>query len=88
MSNVHSLSLLRFAALGAGVYYGFSRYAALSKQDHHDHDAPLLLEEARIAYQAQRDRQQAEKAKKDGVIIDSDHYLFSGDKWAEWAQRN
>jgi hypothetical protein len=77
--------------LGLGVWYGFQRYNSLKHHAHHEqHEAQQqlrreLIDEGKVAFEAQFNREQAALAAKEGIVIDSESYRFSGDKWANWA---
>lgn len=44
-----------------------------------------MVEEGKVAFEAAYNREQAAKAAKDNIIIDSDSFRFSGEKWMNWA---
>ncbi|EGF76852.1 hypothetical protein BATDEDRAFT_28031 [Batrachochytrium dendrobatidis JAM81] len=90
--NQQSISFLRWSALGVGVWWGWTRHHSLTRlvkdraadteKAHHN----LLVEEARVAYEAHYNKTQNALAKKDGVAsCDSDSIFFDADKWSNWA---
>ncbi|KAI8922391.1 hypothetical protein PhCBS80983_g01486 [Powellomyces hirtus] len=86
--NINSANLLRFSALGLGVFYGYSHKQSLINYVHtrkeerarlHHND---LIEEAKLAYEAQVNREQAVLAKKAGIpTIDNDSYRFDAERY-------
>ncbi|KAI8914207.1 hypothetical protein EDD86DRAFT_198708 [Gorgonomyces haynaldii] len=90
--NEHSASLLRYAALGVGAWYGLTHYNNLvrfvkdRKEQQHQQEYLDLIEEGKIAFEAQYNKEQAVLAKKDGIAtIDSDHFRYDGERWMNWA---
>ncbi|KAJ3113828.1 hypothetical protein HDU96_002870 [Phlyctochytrium bullatum] len=90
--NHSSVNVLRWGALLFGVYWGYSKKSSLTnfvKAREHEQERKHyeeLVEEAKIAFEAAYNREQAEKAELAGVAaIDSDSYRFIADKWVNWA---
>eukprot|EP00842_Homolaphlyctis_polyrhiza_P005822 jgi/Hompol1/6240/HPOL_004899-RA len=90
--TIGQLQLLRWGALGFGIWWGWTRYhsltrfvkdrAELQEKTHYKE----LVEEAKIAFEAQYNREQAKLAAKAGVgAIDSNSIYFDADKWSTWA---
>ncbi|KAI9009742.1 hypothetical protein BC832DRAFT_591082 [Gaertneriomyces semiglobifer] len=90
--NINSANLLRLGALGVGVFYGYTHKASLTSfvqrrkeenaKKHHDD----LIEEARLAFEAQQNREEAVLAKKAGIpTIDSDSYRFDAERYLNFA---
>ncbi|TPX65578.1 hypothetical protein SpCBS45565_g05094 [Spizellomyces sp. 'palustris'] len=90
--NINSANLLRLGALGVGVFYGFTHKASLTRfvqqrkeeafRKHHEE----LIEEAKVAYEAQVNKEQAVLAKKAGIpTIDSDSYRFDAERYLNFA---
>ncbi|KAJ3300033.1 hypothetical protein HK104_005029 [Borealophlyctis nickersoniae] len=70
--NVNSANLLRLGALGFGLFYGFTRKHSLTRfveqreRSREEEEARLLLEEGKVAFKAQCDREEAVLAARDG----------------------
>ncbi|KAJ3084554.1 hypothetical protein HK102_000623 [Quaeritorhiza haematococci] len=89
--NFSAVNWLRFGAFGIGVWYGMSRQYSLTRfvkarneaeeKKHYDE----LVEEARVAYEAHINREEAEAAAKDGVVWDSESYKYHAEKYMNWA---
>ncbi|KAJ3183790.1 hypothetical protein HDU87_005906 [Geranomyces variabilis] len=86
--NINSANLLRLSALGVGVFYGFTHKQSLTsfvharKEErarvHHNE----LIDEAKIAYEAQVNRELADVARKNGLAtIDNDSYRFDAERY-------
>ncbi|KAJ3334106.1 hypothetical protein HDU76_010228 [Blyttiomyces sp. JEL0837] len=89
--NQTSLNYARWGALAIGVWWGFSKQRSLTRfvkdrneaiEKRHYED---LVEEGKVAFEAAYNREQAGKAAKHGIVIDSESYRFSGEKWMNWA---
>ncbi|KAL2915408.1 F1F0 ATP synthase subunit e, mitochondrial [Polyrhizophydium stewartii] len=90
--NQQSVSFLRWSALAVGVWWGWTRHHSLTRfvkdraEEQHEAHHKLLVEEAKIAYEAQYNREQAALASKAGVpAIDSNSLYFDAEKWSNWA---
>ncbi|KAJ3010426.1 hypothetical protein HKX48_007404 [Thoreauomyces humboldtii] len=86
--NINSANLLRFSALGLGAFYGFTHKASLTSFVHtrSEERARLhkldLIEEGKLAYEAQVNREQSKLAVKAGIpTIDSDSYRFDAERY-------
>ena len=92
--NVNSVNLLKFSALGFGVWYGINRHQYLTKfvEERHQQQErqkyEFLVEEGKVAYQAQVMRELAEKAKLDNVSLDFDSVYFNGEDFINWMAEN
>ncbi|KAJ3300082.1 hypothetical protein HK104_004804 [Borealophlyctis nickersoniae] len=89
--NTNSANLLRFGALGFGILYGFTRKHSLTRyveqreRAREEEEERRLLEEAKIAFKAQCDREESELARRDGVpSTDIDNYKFDAEKYLNW----
>ncbi|KAI9209880.1 uncharacterized protein BJ171DRAFT_485443 [Polychytrium aggregatum] len=88
--NYTSVNFLRWAALGVGVWYGYSRQESLTHfvkarkeaNEKAEHDA--LVQEARTAYETAGNKFLGDLALKDGVYSDVEHYKFDAQKWVDW----
>ncbi|KAI8904977.1 hypothetical protein BC831DRAFT_496207 [Entophlyctis helioformis] len=90
--NQHSVNFLRFGALGLGVWWGVTRHYSLTgfvkdRAAQQDKARYLeLVEEGKIAFEAQYNKEQAVLAAKAGIpAIDSDSLYFDAETWANWA---
>ncbi|KAJ3048399.1 hypothetical protein HK097_010564 [Rhizophlyctis rosea] len=89
--NINAANLLRIGAFGTGIFYGFSRKATLTQfvkdREHARHEQleDELIEEGKVAFEAQFNREQAKLAKRDGVAsVDSDSYKFDAERYINW----
>ncbi|KAI8825875.1 uncharacterized protein EV422DRAFT_144611 [Fimicolochytrium jonesii] len=86
--NINSANLLRLGALGAGVFYGYAHKQSLTAFVHkrseerarlHNLD---LVDEAKIAFEAQESRETAARAKKAGLAtIDNDSWRYDAERY-------
>ncbi|KAI9352083.1 hypothetical protein BDR26DRAFT_850316 [Obelidium mucronatum] len=89
--NVASLNVARWGAFIVGGFYGYTRQTSLTLQVAKNNEEKefqsyaALVEEAKIAFEAAYNREQAAKAAPLGIVIDSESYKFSGDKWMDFA---
>ncbi|KAI8833876.1 ATP synthase E chain-domain-containing protein [Chytriomyces cf. hyalinus JEL632] len=89
--NVASVNVARWSALAFGVFYGYSRQRSLTlhvKEQNEENEFRAyadLVEEAKVAFEAAYNREQAVKAAPYGIVIDSESYKFNGDKWLDFA---
>ena len=83
---------LRWSALGLGLYWGYSRHNSLThfvaertaaKEKTHYED---LVNEAKIAFESQYNKEQGALAKKQGIdSIDANSFKFDAEKWINFA---
>ncbi|KAJ3323911.1 hypothetical protein HDV06_000887 [Boothiomyces sp. JEL0866] len=92
--NHHSVNLLRLGALVFGVSYGFSKQRSLTYyvKDRNEQNSRRkyedLVEEGKLAFEAQEKKEEAELAKKDGVpCVDFESYKFNDDLYFEWKSK-
>ncbi|KAJ3193197.1 hypothetical protein HK101_005265 [Irineochytrium annulatum] len=85
-------SILRWGALGFGLYWGYSRKSSLTyfvKAREHEREQKHyedLVEEGKVAFEGAYNREQAAKAAMHGVAaIDSESYRFNAERWINWA---
>ncbi|KAJ3026484.1 UNVERIFIED_CONTAM: hypothetical protein HDU68_005562 [Siphonaria sp. JEL0065] len=89
--NAASLNVARWGALIVGGFYGYTRQTSLTLQVAKNNEEKEfraysdLVEEAKIAFEAAYNREQAAKAAPLGIYIDSESYKFNGDKWLDFA---
>ncbi|KAI9356205.1 hypothetical protein DFJ73DRAFT_657625 [Zopfochytrium polystomum] len=89
--NSASLNYARWGALVVGVWWGFTKQQSLTRFVKERNEAEearhniQLIEEGKVAFEAAYNREQAAKAAKFGIVIDSDSYRFDGEKWMSFA---
>ncbi|KAH6564904.1 hypothetical protein BASA50_010436 [Batrachochytrium salamandrivorans] len=90
--NQQSINFLRWTALGVGLWWGWTRHYSLTRfvqlreVEQEKARNSLLVDEARVAYEAHYNKTQSLLAKKDGVAAcDSDSIYFDAELWANWA---
>ncbi|KXS16897.1 hypothetical protein M427DRAFT_68678 [Gonapodya prolifera JEL478] len=87
--NYATVNYLRWSALAFGAYYGFSKDLSLRAfvKERADNETKreydLLVEEARVAYAAWKDKKFADA--NPGLIIDSESYRYSPEALIDWA---
>ncbi|KND02479.1 uncharacterized protein SPPG_02940 [Spizellomyces punctatus DAOM BR117] len=89
LTNIHTLNLLRWTALGTGILYGGLKrqylvsYVQERKQERDKKLFEELVYEARVVYTALKEKELAEVAKKEFGIeaIDPDDYRFDAEKY-------
>ena len=96
--NTHSLNLLKYAAFGGGIFYGYTHLQSLTtavnkrnllNNQQHEND---LVEEAKISFDTYKTTELAKLAKKDGSnnyslvqTVDPESIYYSADVLANWA---
>lgn len=88
--NPHSANLLRFTALGVGIFYGAYRYRSLceyvkQRTERREIEKRIkFADEAKLLYQARLDEKLRIKAEEDGVIADMDSIHYDAEKHINW----
>ncbi|KAI9027927.1 hypothetical protein DFJ74DRAFT_661024 [Hyaloraphidium curvatum] len=89
--NPALVNYLRWGALAYGVYYGWGKqkeltaFAKTRAEAEKRKEYELLIEEANIAYQAQKDRELAQAVAP--LIIDPESYRFAPEDWVAYAEK-
>lgn len=82
---------LRYGALAAGVIYGavhtksLERFVAKQKEAAKSQLEADILDEARVVYQAEKDRDAAKQAAP--ISLDPDSYKYSAERHVEWGMQ-
>ncbi|KAJ3215189.1 hypothetical protein HK099_006490 [Clydaea vesicula] len=88
---METLALHKLELTGTGVWYGYTRQNSLEKfivTRKKEEEAQLyeaIREESLVAFEAYKNRLEAEAGEKDGVTTDSDSYKFNAERWMNWA---